>query len=45
MKQKFQKQLPVCIRFVGKNNNICDEFLEFGRCEQLNGKIIATKII
>ena len=39
------EQLPVCIRFVDKNNNIRREFLEFGRCEQLTGKVIATEII
>ena len=39
------EQLPICIRFVDKNNNIGEEFLERGRCEQLSGKVIATKII
>ena len=39
------EQLPVCIRVVDKNNNIRREFLEFGRCEQLTGKVIATEII
>ena len=39
------EQLPICIRFVDKNNNIREEFLEFGRCEQLSGKVIANKII
>ena len=45
MKYKFKKQLPICTRFVDKNNNIREEFLEFGRCEQLSGKVIATKIV
>ena len=39
------EQLPICIRFVDKNNNIREEFLEFGRCEQLSGKVIANEII
>ena len=28
-----------------KNNNIREEFLEFGRCEQLSGNVIANEII
>ena len=39
------EQLPICIRFVDKNNNIYEEFLEFGRCEQLSGNVITTDII
>ena len=39
------EQLPICIWFVDKNNNIRDKFLEFGRCEQLSGKVIANEII
>ena len=39
------EQLPIFIRFVDKNNNIREKFLEFGRCEQLSGKVIATEII
>ena len=35
----------ICIRFLDKNNNIREEFSEFGKCEQLNGKVIATEII
>ena len=38
------EELPICIRFVDKNNNIREEFLEFGRCEQLSGKVIANEI-
>ena len=47
MKQKVKKfeQLPICIRFVDENNNIREELLEFGRCQQLSGKVIATEII
>ena len=29
---KFE-QLPIWIRFMNKNNNIREKFLEFGRCE------------
>ena len=39
------KSLPICIRLVDKNNNIREEFLGFGRCEQLSGKVIGTEII
>ena len=39
------EQLPICMRFVDKSNNISKEFLEFGRYEQLGGKVIATEII
>ena len=47
MKQKVEKfeLLPICNRFVDKNNNIHEELLEFGRCQQLSGKVIATVII
>ena len=30
---------------MNKNNNIFKEFLEFGRGDQLTGKVIATEII
>ena len=39
------EQFPIFIRSVVKNNNIREGFLEFRRCEQLNGKVIVTKII
>ena len=47
MKQKVKKfeVVPVCIRFVDKNNNIREELLECGRCWQLSGKVIPTEII
>ena len=31
------EQLPICVRFVDKSNDIREEFLEFGRCTQVNG--------
>ena len=31
------EQLPICLRFVDKECNIREEFLEFGKCEQTNG--------
>ena len=39
------EQLPTCIRFMNKNNNIREKFLEFGRCEQLRGKVTGNEII
>ena len=39
------EQLPICIRFVDKSNDIREEFLEFSRCEQINGKAIAREIV
>ena len=38
------EQLPNCNRFMDKNNNILEKVLEFDRCEQLSGKVIATEI-
>ena len=32
------KQLPICVRFVDKWNDIREEFKEFGRSTQVNGK-------
>ena len=37
--------MPVCIRFVGKQKNIGEEFLEFGICKQVTGEAIAEEII
>ena len=47
MKKKVIKfeLLPICIRFVDKKNNIREELLEFGKCQQLSRKVIATEII
>ena len=39
------EQLLFLVKFVDKNKNIRREFLEFGRCEQLSVKVIATDII
>ena len=30
------EQVPICVRFIDKSNNIRKEFLEFGRCTQVN---------
>ena len=32
------EQLPICLRFVDKECNIGEEFLEFSKCEQTNGE-------
>ena len=32
------EQLPICVRFVDKSNDIRKEFLKFGRCTQVNGE-------
>ena len=39
------EQLPLCVRFVDKCNNIREEFIEFGKCEQVNGGAIASEIV
>ena len=39
------EQLPVCIRFVGKQKNIREEFLKFGIWKQVTGEAIAGEII
>ena len=39
------EQLPVCIRFVGKQKNIREEFLEFGIFKQMISEAIAEEII
>ena len=41
----FLEQLPICVRFVDKSNDIREEFLEFGRCTQVNGKSISNEIL
>ena len=38
------EQLQICIRFVDKNNNIRKKFSEFGRCEQLSGKLLQPRL-
>ena len=37
------EQLPICVRFVDKSNDIREEFLEFGRCAQVNGEAISNE--
>ena len=39
------EQLPLCMRFVNKGNNIREEFIEFGKCKQVNGEAIANEIV
>ena len=39
------EQLPICMRFVDKSNDIREEFLEFERCTQVNGEAISNKIL
>ena len=38
------EQLPLCIRFVDDDNDIRDEFLEFGQSKRTDGKSIAEEI-
>ena len=40
----FVEQLPICVRLVDKSNDICEEFLEFRRCTQVNGEAISNEI-
>ena len=39
------EQLPICLRFVDKECNIREEFLEFGKCEQTNGESVFKEIM
>ena len=39
------EQLPFCIRFVDDDNNMREEFLEFGQCKRIDGKSITEKIL
>ena len=39
------EQLPICVRFVDKSNDIRDGFLEFGRCTQVNVGSISNEIL
>ena len=41
----YVEQLPICMRFADKSNAIRKEFLEFGRCTQVNGEEIPNKIL
>ena len=37
------EQPPICVRFVDKSTDIREEFLEFGRCTQVNGEAISNE--
>ena len=39
------EQLLICVRFVDKSNDKSEEFLEIGRCTQINGEAISTEIL
>ena len=39
------EQLPLRIRFVDDDNNIREEFLEFGQCKRIDGKSITEEIL
>ena len=39
------EQLPICSRFADKEWNIKEEFLEFGKCEQINGESLFKEIM
>ena len=41
----YFEQLPICVRFVNKSNDIRDEFLEFGRSTQVNSEAISNEIL
>ena len=37
------EQLPLCIRFVDDDDNIREEFLEFGQCKRIDGNPLLRK--
>ena len=37
------EQLPLCVRFVDDDNNIREEFLEFGQCKRLTENPLPRK--
>ena len=39
------EQLPLCMRFVDDKKNIREEFIEFGKCTQVNGEAITNEKI
>ena len=39
------EQLTICVRFVDKECNIREEFLEFGKCVQTNGESIFKELM
>ena len=45
VKTHHVEQLPLCIRFVDDDDNIKEEFLEFGQCKWIDRKSIAEEIL
>ena len=43
VESRHVEQLPICVRFANKSNDIRDEFLEFERCTQVNGEVISKR--
>ena len=39
------EQLPICVRFVNKSDDISEQFLEFGRCTHIDDKAISNEIL
>ena len=39
------EQLPICVRFVDKSNDIREEFFKFGRCTPVNGEAISNETL
>ena len=39
------EQLPICVRFVNKSDDISEQFLEFGRCTHVDDKAISNEIL
>ena len=39
------EQLPICVRFVDKSNDVREEFLEFGRCSQVSVEAISNETL
>ena len=42
---RHDEQLSICMWFVDKSNDKGEEFLEVGRCTQINGETISTEIL
>ena len=45
VKSHHVEQFPLCIRFVDDDDNIKEEFLEFGQCKWIDRKSIAKEIL
>ena len=45
VKSHHVEQLPLCIKFVDDDNNIREEFLEFGQYKRIDGKSIVEEIL